>query len=188
MKMRAERGLVHVLIEARAIDDDGEGNSLTPVVSSSHCPLPPPLKLHIKRKSAALEPLTPTLTPPSNCSTPSTHPASNLFITSASSSAGSGKRMRQTPTVAAIAQVAETIADIGTVIGNSSRAGGESSPVQKWKAMDLAQELEDYLNDNDLSSLLELFETNVMAADAYVTIKQEGLQKTWVQRKLVKIY
>src|SRR5882724_12751167 len=61
MKMRAERGLVHVLIEARAIDDDGEGNSLTPVVSSSHCPLPPPLKLHIKRKSAALEP--PTLTP-----------------------------------------------------------------------------------------------------------------------------
>ena len=96
--------------------------------------------------------------------------------------------MRQTPTVAAIAQVAETITDIGMVIGNSSCAGGESSPVWKRKAMDLAQELEDDLSDNDLSSLLELFETNVMMANAYVTIKWEGLQKTWVQRKLVKIY
>jgi len=99
--------------------------------------------------------------------------------------------MRQTPTAAAIAQVAETaetIADIGMVIGNSSCAGGESSPVWKWKAMDLAQELKDDLSDNDLSSLLELFKTNVMVANAYVTIKWEGLRKTWVQRKLVKIY
>jgi hypothetical protein len=100
-----------------------------------------------------------------------------------------GRKARQTRTAAALAQVAETIADIGSSIGNTSHKGGsESSPVRKRKVMDLAQELEDDLSDNDLSSLLELFETNVMAADAYMTIKRDGLRRTWVQRKLAKSY
>src|SRR5882762_1330577 len=157
-----------------------------PLVAANPGPRPhAPLEHLTKLKYSALQTVTPTPSSSRSSTTSGMRASPNPF-TPLSSSGGKGIRVRQTLTAAAIAQVAETIADIGTSIGNS-RTGTESSPVRKRKAMDLTQELEDDLSDNDLSSLLELFETNVMAADAYVTIKREGLRKTWVQRKLAKL-
>jgi hypothetical protein len=50
--------------------------------------------------------------------------------------------------------------------------------------MECAQDLETNLSDDQLAVLLELFQSDVSMADAYMVIKHEPLWKAWVQRKL----
>ena len=59
-----------------------------------------------------------------------------------------------------------------------------STPQRKQLAMRRAQELEYELDDEGMVSLLELFETDASAADAYLVIERPALRKAWVARKL----
>jgi hypothetical protein len=60
----------------------------------------------------------------------------------------------------------------------------DSSVERRKIAMERAQELETYLSDDHLAALLELFQTDVSTADAYMVLKRDNLRKAWVQRKL----
>ena len=50
--------------------------------------------------------------------------------------------------------------------------------------MTRVQELEADLDDEQLLSLIDLFQANVSAADTYMTLKQDGLRKAWVHSKI----
>ena len=52
-----------------------------------------------------------------------------------------------------------------------------SSPEQKMQAMEHAQELETELDDECLVALIGLFQTDVSAADVYLVLRCNGLQK-----------
>ncbi len=59
-----------------------------------------------------------------------------------------------------------------------------STPQRKQKAMLRAQELETDLSDAQMVSLINLFQQEAGAADAYLVIQREALRKAWVQNKL----
>ena len=61
-----------------------------------------------------------------------------------------------------------------------------SSPEHCAKAVELIQVQEDYLTDNQLVTFLDYFKANTAAADIYLAIKHEGLQKAWIQKQLWK--
>jgi len=46
------------------------------------------------------------------------------------------------------------------------------------------QELEDDLTDDQIVSLLDLFQKDVCEADTYNNIKHEGVCHTWVQSRI----
>ena len=50
--------------------------------------------------------------------------------------------------------------------------------------MQRLQELEDHLTDDQIVSLLDLFQKDVMEADTYNNIKREGVRRTWVQSRI----
>jgi tellurite resistance protein len=60
----------------------------------------------------------------------------------------------------------------------------ESSPVRRRRAIRKAQELENDLDDADLVVLVNLFIADVSAADGYMELQHEGLQKAWVAQRL----
>jgi hypothetical protein len=63
-------------------------------------------------------------------------------------------------------------------------AGIESTPARKRTAICRAQELETDLEIEHVVALIHIFEVDVSAADAYVVLKREELQKLWVRSKL----
>jgi hypothetical protein len=63
-------------------------------------------------------------------------------------------------------------------------AGIESTPACKRTAICRAQELETDLAIEHVVVLIHIFEGDVSAADAYVVLKREELQKLWVRSKL----
>ncbi|KZT01761.1 uncharacterized protein LAESUDRAFT_763497 [Laetiporus sulphureus 93-53] len=60
----------------------------------------------------------------------------------------------------------------------------EGSPICKTRVIERAQELETDLDDDELVDLLMIFEKDHAAADAYMVIKSDTLQKCWVEKKL----
>ena len=58
------------------------------------------------------------------------------------------------------------------------------SPARKMKAIQRAQELEVDLNDEKLVSLIQIFQVDVNAADAYMVLKREGVRKMWIKSTL----
>jgi hypothetical protein len=52
--------------------------------------------------------------------------------------------------------------------------------------MDLLQEKETYLDDNRIVALVDLFQTDTGAADAYLALKRDNLRKLWIERRLTK--
>ena len=54
----------------------------------------------------------------------------------------------------------------------------------KARAVDLAQEQETELDDDDMVALLDVFCADATAADMYVQIKKDSVQKKWVQKQL----
>jgi len=62
--------------------------------------------------------------------------------------------------------------------------GIDATPKRKKAAMTRIQELDDDLNDEELLSIIDLFQTDVSAADTYMTLKRDGLRKAWVRSKL----
>ncbi|KAM5537002.1 hypothetical protein V8D89_009331 [Ganoderma adspersum] len=67
--------------------------------------------------------------------------------------------------------------------GSSSQAV-PPTPQRKQRAMQRAEKLETHLSIPKLVSLLNLFEKDVGAADAYLVIQGELLRKAWVDDKL----
>ncbi|KAH9021496.1 hypothetical protein EDB85DRAFT_2152307 [Lactarius pseudohatsudake] len=57
--------------------------------------------------------------------------------------------------------------------------GIDATPKRKKAAMTRVQELEDDLEDEQLLSIIDLFQVDVSAADTYMTLKREGLRKAW---------
>ncbi|KAI9437169.1 hypothetical protein H4582DRAFT_2077549 [Lactarius indigo] len=64
--------------------------------------------------------------------------------------------------------------------------GIDATPKWKKVAMTCVQELEDDLEDEQLLSIIDLFQADVSTADTYMTLKREGLQKAWVHSKIVQ--
>jgi len=58
------------------------------------------------------------------------------------------------------------------------------SPLQKTKAIQWAQELEVDLDDEGLVSLIRIFQADVNAADAYMVLRHDGVQKKWIESTL----
>jgi hypothetical protein len=63
--------------------------------------------------------------------------------------------------------------------------GIDSTPKRKKAAMTRVQELEDDLEDEQLLSIIDLFQANVSTADTYMTLKRESLRKAWVHSKIL---
>ena len=62
----------------------------------------------------------------------------------------------------------------------------DTLPEHQAKAMDILQEKEGYLDDDCMVAFIDLFQVDTALADAYLAIKCEGLQRKWVEKKLVK--
>ena len=54
------------------------------------------------------------------------------------------------------------------------------SPSRKTKAIQCAQELEKGLDNDRLAVLIQVFQADVSAADAYLVMDREGLWKAWI--------
>jgi hypothetical protein len=59
-------------------------------------------------------------------------------------------------------------------------ASVEVSPIRKRCAIRSAQELKVDLSDTDLTALVDLFRTDVSAADMYMELKRDSLRKVWI--------
>jgi hypothetical protein len=73
------------------------------------------------------------------------------------------------------------------VATGTASTGVEASPIRKCCAIHSAQELEVDLSDTDLAALVDLFCTDVSAADTYIELKQDGLRKVWITNQLSRI-
>jgi hypothetical protein len=70
--------------------------------------------------------------------------------------------------------------------GTASTSVGVS-PICKCCAICSAQELKVDLSDTDLATLVDLFHTNVSAADTYMELKQDSLRKVWITNQFSRI-
>lgn len=101
-------------------------------------------------------------------------------------SAGPPKRSRQS-SASALQEISAGLADFNETFRHSmtgSKPGVQASPVRKGIAMQRLQELEDDLTDDQIVSLLDLFQKDVTEADTYNNIKREGVRRTWVQSRI----
>jgi hypothetical protein len=73
------------------------------------------------------------------------------------------------------------------VATGTASTGVEVSPIHKHHAIHSAQELEVDLSDTDLAALVDLFCTDVSAADMYMELKRDGLRKVWITNQLSRI-
>jgi hypothetical protein len=60
----------------------------------------------------------------------------------------------------------------------------EVSPLCKRRAIRSAQEVEVELTNRQLVALVNLFCSDIGAADTYMELKREGLRKAWVMDQL----
>jgi hypothetical protein len=73
------------------------------------------------------------------------------------------------------------------VATGTASTGVEVSPIRKCRAIHSAQELKVDLSDTDLATLVDLFCTDVRAADTYMELKQDSLRKVWIANQLSRI-
>lgn len=88
------------------------------------------------------------------------------------------------PESVAISERLDNFTEAFRVATGTSMTGIEASPIRKRRAIRSAQELEDDLSDLDLVNLVNLFRSDVGAADTYMELKREGLRKAWVMDQL----
>jgi hypothetical protein len=70
------------------------------------------------------------------------------------------------------------------VATGTASTGVEVSPICKCCAICSAQELKVDLSDTDLTTLVDLFHTDVSTADMYMDLKQDSLKKVWITNQL----
>jgi hypothetical protein len=73
------------------------------------------------------------------------------------------------------------------VATGTASTGVEVSPIHKRRAIRSAQELEVDLSDTDLTALVDLFRTDMSAADMYMELKRDSLRKVWITNQLSRI-
>jgi hypothetical protein len=66
------------------------------------------------------------------------------------------------------------------VATGTASTGVEVSPIRKRHAIRSAQELKVNLSDTDLAALVDLFCSDVSAADTYMELKRDSLRKVWI--------
>lgn len=102
-----------------------------------------------------------------------------------SASAPPSKKRQLSNGANALAALGEQLSNFtDTVRKGTSQSPLEPSPTRKRIAIQRAEELETELDDKHLVQLINLFEADINAADAYMVIKREGLRKAWVEGKL----
>jgi hypothetical protein len=73
------------------------------------------------------------------------------------------------------------------VATGTASIGVEVSPIRKCHAICSAQELKVDLSDTDLAALVDLFHTDVSAADTHMELKWDSLRKVWITNQLSRI-
>ncbi|KAG1821400.1 hypothetical protein EV424DRAFT_819495 [Suillus variegatus] len=145
-------------IAERELDDDED--DIIPWEAT-----PPPLK----RKSAPVA-LTPSLTASSSCP-----------------SGPSSKRQRIGGSATALYAINDQFSeftDVFRVASQSQKSAIALSPQRKQAAMRRAQLLETHLDDDSMAALIEAFQMDVSAADAYMVMSDDGPRKSFVDRKI----
>jgi len=134
---------------------------------------PPPVP--VKRKFIAASSMTPSLTP-----------------SGSGTSAPSSKRQRVSGSSAALYALNDQFAEFTNVFRATSQSQTSStitlapglSPQRKQAAMQRAQELEKHLDDDSMAALIEAFQMDISAADAYMVMLDDGPRKSFVDRKI----
>ena len=105
------------------------------------------------------------------------------------SNASGVKKQRTTTGAVALNGIKESLDAFNNTLGRSlmqqpERGRADTSPERRAKAMDVLQELEDYLDDDRMVAFIDLFRADTAAANAYLAIKRESLRKKWVEKQL----
>ncbi|KAG1839199.1 hypothetical protein DFJ58DRAFT_733419 [Suillus subalutaceus] len=118
------------------------------------------------------------------------------LIASGSSTAASGscpplKRQRVSGSVGALYAINDQFSAFSDIFQASSQSQSSSSillsPQHKQAAMRRAQQLETHLDDDSMAALIEAFQVDVSAADAYMVMMDDGPRKSFVGRKIKHI-
>jgi hypothetical protein len=78
----------------------------------------------------------------------------------------------------------DSFTDAFRVATGTAPTNMEVSPLRKRCAIRSAQEVEVELTNRQLVALVNLFRSDVGAADTYMELKREGLRKAWVMDQL----
>lgn len=114
----------------------------------------------------------------------------SLTTSSSSSSRSSSKRQRVSGSSAALYAINDQFSEFTDIFRTTSQPSGSSivlSPQRKQVAMRRAQELEKHLDDDSMAALIEAFQMDVSAADAYMVMCDDGPRKSFVDRKIKHI-
>lgn len=120
----------------------------------------------------------------------------SLIASGSSSSYLSSKRQRVSGS-AALYAINDQFSEFTDVFRTASQSHSHSqsqsqsqlppivlSPQRKQAAMRRAQELEKHLDDDSMAALIEAFQMDVSAADAYMVMLDDGPRKSFVERKI----
>jgi hypothetical protein len=178
-------GVEHDSLEEVLAVGTGSGGCDTAVVSRDLEPVPgdddeddiipweatPPPRVPVKRKLVAAS-LTPSLT-----------------ASGSGASCPSSKRQRVSGSAAlyAINDQFSEFTDVFRIASQSQTSSIVLSPQRKQAAMRRAQELEKHLDDDSMAALIEAFQMDVSAADAYMVMLADGPRKSFVDRKIKHI-
>ncbi|KAG1758629.1 hypothetical protein EDD22DRAFT_956697 [Suillus occidentalis] len=61
------------------------------------------------------------------------------------------------------------------------------SPIRRQRAMQRAQNIETHLTADEMAALIEAFQTDVNAADAYMVMRDDATHHSFVNRKIIQI-
>lgn len=169
------------------------GTSSASATENRH-PTPPPPSPSVapKRPFSAVETSSDSALPRSVSQAKSTHSASLTASSSNDSNSSLAKRSRMTGTIA-LTRIGDNFADFNATYRygvdkeherHEARMAERSARGQECgQAVARAQELETFLNADELAALLEVFEDR-NSAKAYLGIKTDKLRKAWIKRKL----
>jgi hypothetical protein len=109
---------------------------------------------------------------------------SAAFSNSASGASTPTTSSKRTTGPGALEFLGQRLGDFTTAFCDTNTKSIATTPERKMRAIERAQDIEADLNDEELVSLITVFETDGAAADTYLAIKRETLRKIWVQKKL----
>jgi hypothetical protein len=110
--------------------------------------------------------------------------------TSTSSTLGPAMKRHRSSGSAALFAIADQFSDFTDAFRSSSQAQPSSlapSPIQRQCAMQRAQNIETHLTADEMAALIEAFQTDVNAADAYMVMRDNAARHSFVNRKIIQI-
>ncbi|KAJ7443781.1 hypothetical protein B0H11DRAFT_1931446 [Mycena galericulata] len=108
----------------------------------------------------------------------------------ASTPAPSRRSRTSAPGPATLSQLAASVTDVSeslrSALGPPDRGGLAATLKRRMNAIARAQQLEGWLGDEKLAAFIEILERDIQAADAYSTLTNETVRRSWITRKLKK--